>query len=57
MSNWKPERKIVAAGGIGAPVAILVAWILQLNGITMPAEAAAALGSVLSTVVAYLVPR
>lgn len=46
----------VSAVGIGGALAVLVAWGLSLAGIDMPAEPAAALGSVFSFLAALFVP-
>lgn len=53
--NSKPTAKVVAAT-MGAPAAIILAWGLAQAGITMPSEVAAAVGSLLSSVLAYLMP-
>lgn len=55
--NWTPQRKIGAGLGVGMPVAVIAAWMLKVQGIEMPAEVSVALGSVITTLVAYLVPQ
>lgn len=57
MTIQKPERKEVAGGGIGGALAAIVVWIVSLLGAVVPPEVAAALGSVLGAVVAWLTPR
>jgi len=48
-------RKATAAG-IGMPVAVISVWLIETFGkITVPAEVAAAMGSVASFVLAYVV--
>lgn len=57
MSNVRAGNQKVTAGGAalvgaGTPFAILVAWLLEATtGTQMPAEAAAALGSILGGIV------
>jgi Na+/H+ antiporter NhaA len=55
-TTYVPTRKIAAAAGIGLPLAVLIAWVLSLYEIKMPVEVAAALGSLLSSVIGYFVP-
>ena len=50
----KPRPKIIAAAAIGTPVAVLIAWLLSLWDIDMPAEVGAALGALVAAVVGYL---
>ena len=50
-----PTRKIAAAAGVGLPAAVLIAWALSRYEIAMPPEVAAALGSLLSAVIGYVV--
>ena len=54
--SYAPTRKVMAAGAIGVPAATILAWVLQLNGISMPPEVATAVGGIVSTGLAYLVP-
>lgn len=49
--------KVTAAaggGGIGIALSIILVWILTANGIEVPAEPAAAIGSVLSSALAFI---
>lgn len=52
----KPNRK-VASGGFAGAVSVLLVWGLNSAGIEVPAEAAAALTSVVTFAVAYFVPE
>ena len=47
MANLKPTRKVTAAG-MGLPVAMILVWILQVNGVKVPPEISAAIGSIIS---------
>jgi len=53
-SSYMPNRKIMAAGAIGVPAAVILAWVLSQLGITMPPEVSAAVGSLLSTAIGYI---
>jgi len=55
--NYRPNRKIATAGGIGVPLAIIIAWGLTLVDVQMPAEVSTALGGIISTLIAYIVPE
>lgn len=59
MNRWKPSRKVgLGAGGIGVPAAIFVAWVLQMiAGVEVPGEVQAAIGAMISTAIAYLLPE
>lgn len=49
--------KVTAAaggGGIGIGLSIILVWILTANGVEVPAEPAAAIGSVLSSALAFI---
>ena len=50
------EKKVAAAGVSGAAVTVLV-YVAGLLGLEMPAEVAAAVVTVVSAVVAYVVPH
>lgn len=51
------DRKVKAGGGIGIPLAVIVTWMWNtaMPEAQMPAEVSAALGSVISTVIAFFV--
>lgn len=51
-----PSRKIGSAAAIGVPLSIMVAWALGQLGVVMSPEVTAALGSLLTALVGYLVP-
>lgn len=53
------DRKVVAGGSVGIPLAVIITWMWNtaMPEAQMPAEVSAALGSLISTVVAYLVPN
>ncbi len=53
------ERKIAAGGGIGLPLAVMIAWgwNVAMPDAQMPAEVSAAMGSFISTLVGYLGPN
>jgi len=51
---YTPNTKIIAAGSIGLPASIILAWVLTQFGVTMPPEVAAAVGALLSTVIGYM---
>lgn len=56
-TQMRPTKKVGAAGAGGA-LGVIVAWALsQFAGVDVTAEAAAAMSTVLSFVVAYLVPE
>lgn len=57
VSSYVPNRKIAAAGSVGVPLAIVLAWAISLSGVEMPAEVSTALGAVISTIIGYLVPE
>lgn len=52
----KPQRKVLAGGLTGA-ITSLVVWILQANGIEVPAEQAVSILTIITFVVSYLVPN
>jgi len=56
--TWAPTRKVSAAG-IGAVVSLVLIWILQtaLPDLVIPEAIAAAIGSIISFALAYLVPE
>ncbi len=50
----KPDRKIgLGALAIGVPTGIVLAWVIGLTGVEVPAEVAAAMGGIVSAVAAY----
>jgi hypothetical protein len=51
-----PEKKVTAAALAGAIVTIL-AWILHMAGVDVPAEVSAAITTVLAAVAGYLAPH
>lgn len=53
---WRPDRKMVAAGGITAAAAVTVVLARNLLGIELDAEAVAAGMAALAALAAYLVP-
>ncbi len=52
-----PERKIVAGGFAGAVTAVLVWSLSEFAAVKVPGEIAAALTTIITAVVAYLVPN
>jgi hypothetical protein len=52
----KTTKEAVAGAGVGGSLAVLTGWVLQTQGITVPVEAGAAMGSLFGLVAAYLVP-
>jgi len=56
-TTYVPNRKIMAAGAVGIPTAVILAWALAQFGISMPPEVSAALGSLISTLIGYLRPE
>jgi hypothetical protein len=54
-TTFKPNRKVAAAATVGLPAGALAAWALeQLLGAPVPAEVAAAIGTLCSFAAAYL---
>jgi hypothetical protein len=51
-----PEKKVTAAVTAGAIATILV-WILNLAGVNVPPEVAAAITTILAAVAGYLAPH
>jgi putative flippase GtrA len=57
MAAWKPTRKVSGGIVIGAPASVIIAWALrEFAGVEMPPEVAAAVGALISIIIAYLVP-
>jgi hypothetical protein len=56
MADWKPTDK-VAAGGSTAAAVLVLAWLLSLVGVDLPVPVQLALGTLLPTLVSYLVPE
>ena len=52
----KPINKKVAAGGFAGGMSLLVVWGLGSLGVDVPPEVAAALTTVITFAVSYLVP-
>lgn len=50
----KPQRKVVA-GGLAGSIVSLAVWILQANGVEVPAEQAVAITAIITFVVQYFV--
>ncbi|KKK85352.1 hypothetical protein LCGC14_2774150, partial [marine sediment metagenome] len=45
----KPDRKVgLGALAIGVPTGIVLAWVIGLTGVVVPAEVAAAMGGIVS---------
>jgi len=54
LQRIKPSSSTVASAAIGAPAGIVVVWMVrEFAGVDMPAEVAAAVGSIVSFVVGY----
>ena len=53
------QRKVGAGAALGIPLAVILtwAWNAALPDTQMPPEVSAALGSILTTAVAWLVPQ
>lgn len=45
--------KVAAGGAIGTPLGVVLVWVLGQFGVEMPAEVAAALGTVVGAVVGW----
>lgn len=54
--NITPTRKVGAGTGAGAASVVLV-WALGVAGLTVPAEVASAITTLLAAVTAWLVPE
>ena len=50
-----PSMSLLAGAPIGGSLAVVAAWVCGLLGYTMPGEVAAAMGSVFSFAVGYLI--
>lgn len=50
----KPSPKVAAATVVGAPLAVVLAWLAGVLNVDMPAEVTAALAALLTAGVAYL---
>jgi hypothetical protein len=55
MSNATPTPKVAAGSAAGA-LTVLLVWVLGSFGVDVPAEAAAALATLLGFATAYMVP-
>ncbi len=52
----KPDRKVgLGALAIGVPAGMILAWVVGLTGIEVPAEIATAMGGLVSAVDAYFI--
>lgn len=53
----KPTTLSTAAGasGFAAAVVVIISWLLQRAGVTLPAEVSVAIGTILTSVTHYLV--
>jgi len=57
MTNWTPSRKVgVGAGVIGPSVAVIAAFVMRERGIELTPEVVAAIGALISALMAYLIP-
>jgi putative flippase GtrA len=53
--TFLPNRKVAASATVGLPAGVLAAWVLELVlGEPVPAEVAAAIGTLCSFAAAYL---
>ena len=58
LQNLKPERSVAVGGlAIGIHAGILLAWVVGLFGIEVPAEVAVAMGGLISAVATHFVPN
>jgi hypothetical protein len=53
--NRRPVRK-VGSGAISGAVTTVIVWLIGATGVPVPPEVAAALTTIMTFVVAYLVP-
>ncbi len=53
----KPDRKVGLGTTLGIPLGMIVAWAIGLTGVVVPPEIAAALGAVVTGLIAYFVPN
>lgn len=57
-AGWTPTRKVAGgAGAIGVPLAVVVSWLISLYGLEVPGEVQAAMGALIATASAYLLPN
>ena len=53
-----PTRKVTAgalgSGAIGAPLSVVLVYVLTANGVVLPPEVQVAIGSLISTVVGFV---
>jgi len=53
-----PRVRKATAAGIGIPIAVIAVWAIKAFGhISVPAEVAAAIGSVASFILVYVIPE
>lgn len=54
----KPTRKVMAGATIGAPLGMVVVWLINVlvPEVEVPQEVAAAIGSLFSVAASYVVP-
>ncbi len=56
--TWRPNRKVTSGAAIGTPAAIVIIWLLQVfAGAEIPADVAAAIGSIMVFGTSYFVPE
>lgn len=48
-TNWKPQQRVVAGGGLGLAIANIMAYYLD-----MPSNIEASIAVIITTVIAYL---
>lgn len=53
-SSPAPNRKVSAGAGAGLPVGIVLVWALGEAGVAVPAEVGAAIGTIMTTFIAYM---
>ena len=56
MNNLTPTRK-VGAGAVAGAISILLVWGLQQAGVSLPAEIASSLTTILTFVTSWFVPE
>lgn len=48
VTNWKPQQRILAGGGLGLAIANIIAYYFE-----MPGQIEASVGVILTTLIAY----
>ncbi len=56
MKATEIHPKVAAAGVVGAPLALVLAWLAGVVGLDMPIEVAAAVGGLVAMAMGYLMP-